>query len=434
MDSLIEYINNTIIPRYAVFDAAHQESHIHKVIEQALALAKHYDVDSDILLVAAAFHDLGLIEGREQHHLASGRIIRSDSNLRKWLSPQQIEIAAQAAEDHRASAKEMPRSIYGRIIAEADRQIDPETVIRRTVQYGFCHYPEMNRKQMRERAFAHLEEKYGEDGYLKLWIPESPNADKLAELRRIIADKTKLRKVFDAVYREEKYGPLVCERFRNEPAYRRGHINIVAAKEGTVILGLHTPQMKALAKENALRSDWREILQDLADTPETSPLSHDERIIWGLTIDRVKCGISERFELIDRFLPHIDNWAICDTFCCNAKWASKPCDRDAVWDYAIGLTRTDGEFTRRVGIIFLMCNFLTESDIDRTFEAVSAMGLHQGEPYYVRMGVAWMLATALAKFPEKTVRFVDSSDLPSDIKSLYIRKAKESRRTRGMFR
>lgn len=434
MESLAEYIDNVIIPRYAAFDAAHREPHVRKVIAQALALAEHYEVSRDILLAAAAFHDLGLAEGRELHHKVSGRMVRSDKTLRRWFSPEEIELIAQAAEDHRASAKEPPRSIYGRIIAEADRQIEPDTVIRRTVQYGFSHYPEMNRSQMRERAFAHLEEKYGEGGYLKLWIPESQNAEKLADLRRIIADKEKLRTAFDAVYREEKYGPLVCSRFRDDPAYRRGHINIVAAKEGTVIIGLHTPQMKALAKENASRDDWRDILQDLADTPACSPLSHDERIIWGLTIDRVKCGITERLELTDKFLPHVDNWAICDTFCCNAKWAAKAKDREAVRDYVLGLLRSESEFTRRTGIVLLMCNFLTESDIERTFDAISSMSLHQGEPYYVRMAVAWLLATALAKFPEQTVRYVGTSALPDDIKALYVRKAKESRRTRELFR
>lgn len=433
MESLAEYIDEVIIPRYAAFDAAHRESHVRKVIGQALALAGHYELDRDILLAAAAYHDLGLAEGREFHNKVSGRIVRSDETLRNWFSPEEIELIAQAAEDHRASSKEPPRSIYGRIIAEADRQIEPDTVIRRTVQYGFSHYPEMNRGQMRERTFAHMEEKYGKGGYLKLWIPESQNAEKLTELRRIIEDKEKLWTAFDAVYREEKYGPLVCGRFRNDPAYRRGHISIVAAKEGTVILGLHTPQMKAIAKENASREDWRDILQDLADTPGCSPLSHDERIIWGLTIDMVKCGIAERLELTDKFLPHIDNWAICDTFCCNAKWAANANDRAAVRDYAIGLTRSEGEFIRRTGIVLLTCNFLTENDIERTFDTISAMALHHDEPYYVRMAVAWLLATALAKFPAQTVRYVESSTLPEDIKALYVRKAKESRRTRDMF-
>lgn len=152
--------------------------------------------------MAAACHDLGLCEDRRTHHLISGRIIRSDANLLRWFSREQIETIAHAAEDHRASSDHEPRSIYGRIVAEADRQIIPETVIRRTVQYGFSHYPELDRGGHWRRMLDHLHEKYAEGGYLKLWIPESPNAQKLAELREIIRDESRLRSIFEEIYDE----------------------------------------------------------------------------------------------------------------------------------------------------------------------------------------------------------------------------------------
>lgn len=123
--------------------------------------------------------------------------ISSDGSARE-----QIETIAQAAEDHRASSDHEPRSIYGRIVAEADRQIIPETVIRRTVQYGFSHYPELDREGHWRRMLDHLHEKYAEGGYLKLWIPESPNAQKLAELREIIRDESRLRSIFEEIYDE----------------------------------------------------------------------------------------------------------------------------------------------------------------------------------------------------------------------------------------
>ena len=84
----------------------------------------------------AAYHDTGLCEGRDTHHLVSGRIIREDKKLREWFNEGQIETMAQAAEDHRASSGHEPRSIYGKIVAEADRLISPEKVIRRTIQFG----------------------------------------------------------------------------------------------------------------------------------------------------------------------------------------------------------------------------------------------------------------------------------------------------------
>ena len=204
METFEEYVEREIIPQYAGFDAAHREDHVRSVIERSQKLAKFYDVKPEVLYLAAAYHDLGLSEGRELHHIVSGRKIREDKKLRQWFSEEEIELAAEAAEDHRASGKNPPRSIYGRIIAESDRQIVPETVVRRTVLYGFDHYPEMNRRQMWERLLEHLHTKYAAGGYLKLWIPESDNAARLEELRALIADEQCLRQMFDVIYRETK--------------------------------------------------------------------------------------------------------------------------------------------------------------------------------------------------------------------------------------
>lgn len=204
MQTLKEYIESEIIPRYDNFDGAHRRDHVRSVIGQSQELSRYYNVNPEILYAAAAYHDLGLCEGREKHHLVSGRIIREDKTLLNWFSVEEIEVIAEAAEDHRASNETPPRSIYGKIIAESDRLIDPETVIRRTVQYGFAHYPQMNREQMWERTLTHLQKKYGYGGYLKLWIPESSNACRLEELRKIIADENRLRSMFDRFYDEEQ--------------------------------------------------------------------------------------------------------------------------------------------------------------------------------------------------------------------------------------
>ena len=199
-NEIVDYVESTVIPAYASFDKGHREDHARYVIGQAMDLARWYDADPEMVYVAAACHDLGLAEDRKTHHLVSGRIIREDPALRRWFSAEQIETMAQAAEDHRASSDHEPRSIYGRLVAEADRQIVPETVVRRTVQFGLSHYPELDKEGHWERTCEHLQEKYAEGGYLKLWIPESPNSARLAELRDLIRDKSRLRALFDECY------------------------------------------------------------------------------------------------------------------------------------------------------------------------------------------------------------------------------------------
>ena len=198
--SLVDYIEGAVIPMYDGFDAGHGRDHVRAVIEEAVRLAGFYPVDLDMVYAAAAYHDTGLSVDRKTHHLESGRIIRSDKRLGEWFDPDQIEIIAQAAEDHRASSDHEPRTIYGKIIAEADRQIIPESIILRTVQYGFKHYPELDKEDHWARTCEHMAEKYDVGGYLKLWIPESRNADGLARLRDIIHDKSRLRAMFEAAY------------------------------------------------------------------------------------------------------------------------------------------------------------------------------------------------------------------------------------------
>lgn len=202
-ESLERYIFDEIVPRYSYFDTAHKEDHALTVISQAMNLLERMpedvrnvqEINEEMLLTAAACHDLGLVNGRERHHLDSGTIIRSDERLREWFTQEQIETIAQAAEDHRASGKSEPRSLYGMLVAEADRVIDGETIIRRTIQFGFNNYPGLDREGHIRRAIDHLREKYGRGGYLKLWIPWSDNAVRLNALQDIIADDS-------AVYRE----------------------------------------------------------------------------------------------------------------------------------------------------------------------------------------------------------------------------------------
>ncbi len=203
MEELARFLETEVIPRYAAFDKAHREDHARTVIARALDLAARYPVDADMVRTAAACHDLGLACGRERHHLESGRIIREMKELRRWFSEEQIETIAQAAEDHRASAEQEPRSIYGRIVAEADRLIVPEQIVRRTIQYGLAHYPELPREEQWNRTLEHLHEKYAEGGYLRLWIPESPNAEALSRLRALIRDEKTLRPLFEEIYRTE---------------------------------------------------------------------------------------------------------------------------------------------------------------------------------------------------------------------------------------
>ena len=200
---LIEYIEREILPMYDKHDAAHRRDHTDIVIGQSLKLAENYDVDMNMVYAIAAYHDTGIIHGREHHHVASKHILLADKELLRWFTSEQIVTMADAVEDHRASSKHAPRTIYGRIVAEADRVIVPESIIRRTIQFTLTHHPELDMEDGYERLIQHLKEKYDYGGYLKLWIKESENAQRLEELRQIIANKELLRSIYERIYNEE---------------------------------------------------------------------------------------------------------------------------------------------------------------------------------------------------------------------------------------
>lgn len=200
--SLKTYLEEDIIPLYDCFDKAHQTDHVRKVMEESMKLARHYQVDESMVYTIAAFHDIGLCQGREFHHFVSGEMLRQHTRLHEWFTEEQIRIMSEAVEDHRASNPHAPRSIYGKIVAEADRLIEPRHILLRTLQYGLAHYPELDKEQQYQRFCEHLQEKYAEGGYLKLWIPESENAERLEELRRMIKDTEQLRHTFNTLFSE----------------------------------------------------------------------------------------------------------------------------------------------------------------------------------------------------------------------------------------
>lgn len=202
--ALTTYIETEIIPRYEYFDKAHNLSHVQTVIEESLSLAEqHPETDERLVYVIAAYHDTGLCRDRATHHLVSGEILMADTHLRQWFSEEELLLMKEAVEDHRASTDHEPRSIYGRIVAEADRIIDTDTTLRRTVQYGLKHYPEASIDWHYQRFYKHLMEKYAPGGYLKLWFPKSKNAERLKELQAIIANENRLKAIFETLFREE---------------------------------------------------------------------------------------------------------------------------------------------------------------------------------------------------------------------------------------
>ena len=258
--------------------------------------------------------------------------------------------------------------------------------------------------------------------------------------------------------------PLICERFLTDARYREGHLRVVNALPERRVLGLHSPEIKQVAKQlsreggevvmpdgtHRICANGAEVIRAFEAVPSES-LCYEETVIWGYLINLEKCSLDERLAMLGRYVPVLDNWAVCDSYCAHAKWMARA-DKVALWAFLERWFDSEREFEVRFDVDVAMCYFLNEEWLDKVFERINSLDFdriksnyktvkgkpkvaQQGtvqcaEPYYVRMGVAWLLATALAKFPDQTRAFVCSSNLPADVIKLYIRKVRESFRTR----
>ena len=246
--------------------------------------------------------------------------------------------------------------------------------------------------------------------------------------------------------------PLVCPKFLEDERYRNGHLRVINALSDTKIMGVHIPELKKLAKELSKRADAEQFLASFEQEFHHDRLCFEEKIVWGLLINALKAPETQKYAYLRAFVPAMDNWAVCDTICCNIKWIN---DKNTLWEFLQPYFDSDKEFEVRFAVVMSMIFFLDEESFPKVAARLDSLdfsgiqsefmspkearhadqvrGVAKGErPYYVRMAVAWLLATGLAKIPEMTRAYVNSCRLPEDVIRLYKRKARESFKTRDI--
>ena len=190
-EELKKYIEEYIFPEYDKNEPAHSINHIKYVIDRSFELVKEneLDVDLDMVYTIAAYHDIGHHIDSKTHEMVSADIMSKDENLKNFFSDEERKIIKEAIEDHRASAKDEPRSIYGRIVSSADRNNTVEACLRRTYTYGKKIDPNATDEELFLRAYDVLTKKFGEDGYAKFYFRDTVYEAFLKELRELLKDK-----------------------------------------------------------------------------------------------------------------------------------------------------------------------------------------------------------------------------------------------------
>lgn len=190
---LKQYIEESLFPEYDKNESGHGINHIKDVIKRSFELVNenNLDVNMDMVYVIAAYHDIGHHIDSKTHEIISADIMSKNEKLKEFFNEEELKVIKEAIEDHRASAKDDPRSIYGKIVSSADRNNKVEDCLRRTYTYGKKLNPEATDEELFLRAYDVLQNKFGEDGYAKHYFKDSQYETFLQELRELLKDKDK---------------------------------------------------------------------------------------------------------------------------------------------------------------------------------------------------------------------------------------------------
>ena len=196
-EKLVKYIETNILPKYKS-GSGHDLDHIKYVIRRSLEFAKQApEADPNICYTVAAYHDIGRLIDAGLHEKISAAVVRIDPNLKEFFTDEEIETIAEAVEDHRASSKHEPRSVYGRIVSSADRNNSVDETVKRAVE---CSQGKDEDERI-EEARQHVLEKYGKNGYaLSKMYFEDPEFEKACEnIAKIASDFDTFKRKYESL-------------------------------------------------------------------------------------------------------------------------------------------------------------------------------------------------------------------------------------------
>jgi len=194
---LKKYIEEKLFPQYNQNEEGHGINHIKDVIRRSFDLIEQNELklDSNMVYVIAAYHDIGHHIDAKNHEKVSAEIMSKDERLKDFFDEEQLQIIKESIEDHRASSKLEPRSIYGKLVSSADRNNTVEQCLERTYKYGKEHSPNATDREIYEEAFEVMTKKFGYNGYAKYYFKDKQYEAFLKDIRALLEDKEHFCKV-----------------------------------------------------------------------------------------------------------------------------------------------------------------------------------------------------------------------------------------------
>lgn len=201
----------------------------------------------------------------------------------------------------------------------------------------------------------------------------------------------------------------------SEGDYKRFSASLLPGVDN--ILGIRLPILRDLAKQLAVREG---ILSYLSSNDE---IYFEEIMLKGFIIGCLKTDIDTFIELLRGFVPKINNWSVCDSFCAGLKFAKKY--PKEILDFILGYQKSDREFELRFMVTMLMDYYMDSEHLNTMFSVFDSIDKSK---YYVQMAVAFAVSVCLVKFPQQAEHYLQHNQLDDFTYNKSLQKAIESRR------
>lgn len=208
---LRNYIENNILPKYKNFDKAHQQHHVFAVIARSFSLCQrlNLNVDYNMVYTIASYHDVGCVISRINHPRYSKEILLADRRLKNWFSDEQIKIMAEACEDHSTSSINKPRTIYGKIVSDADKDLDVKNFVLRSWEFSLHYSPEMTYEEHVDDLYNEILKRYGDESeggrhLAVFYLPTEETENFVKNIKKFIASKKLMEQMLIKYLGEEE--------------------------------------------------------------------------------------------------------------------------------------------------------------------------------------------------------------------------------------
>lgn len=203
-----------------------------------------------------------------------------------------------------------------------------------------------------------------------------------------------------------------------EPEYKQFSGSLLPNVSRERLMGVRLPAIRKLAKEIS-REDWRSYLKY-----ESSEDSFEEIMLQGMIIGCGKMNSAEAIEWTKWFLPKIDNWSVCDSFCSGLKIAGK--NKEVFWEYIQPLFFSEKEYEARFAAVMFLNYYIDPVYLKRGFACLDQMC---SGAYYAKMAAAWAVSACFAAYPEETLVYLKKCNLDEETRKKSLQKILESKKT-----